>query len=390
VSALFAYGFRPFFLCAAGFGIVAVAIWVSVLHGYGPTTLPVNVTHWHAHEMLVGFAMAAVAGFLLTAIATWTGRPPVRGVELAGLMAVWLAGRLALGFDSVLGAGWVAIIDSVFPAMLLLLVAREILTAENAHNMPIIWLCGLLLMCNSVFHASRMGWFGLAMGGERTALYLLMHMLLIVITVISGRIIPNFTVNWLRARDAEQVPDFAAGLDRMTIAVTALAGVSLSVLPYARATGGIALLAAALHLLRLLRWQGWRTGSEPLLLILHLAYLWLPIGYVLSAAGVYRWVEVPAAGVHAFAVGAISLMILAVATRVALAHTGRPLQAARLTVFAYILLVCAAFARVGNPGGAQYFIWLEVAAVAWIASFALFLWVYAPILMAPRMAESVD
>lgn len=390
MSVLFSYAFRPFFLGLAAFGIVAVAVWVAVLYGAGPATLPVNVVHWHAHEMLVGFVLAAVAGFLLTAVATWTNRPPVAGAELLLLFVLWVLGRVAFFFDAWLGAAWVALLDMLFPLLLWLLMAREVLGAANVRNVPIVWLCALLVLCNLAFHAGRLGLLGVSLMGERTALFLLLQLFVLCIAIIGGRIIPNFTANWLRARGAERLPVTRPVLERVTLLATVLTGAVLSVAPGAALTGALALLTGILHALRLAGWRGWQTRTEPLLFVLHLGYAWLPIAYGLVAAAGQGWLPNSGSAVHAFAVGCISVMILGVSTRVALAHTGRALRPARLTVAAYLLMVLAALARVANPGGASYFLWLELAAGLWIAAFASFLWVYAPVLTGPQVAENGD
>ncbi len=379
------YAFRPFFLAMAVFACVAVAIWVFVLRGMGPDVLPVNAVYWHGHEMLVGFVMAAVAGFTLTAVATWTGRPPVGGALLGLLLLCWLAGRFAMAFAGVLPATLVAGIDMLFPLLLMLLLGREVIAGGSRRNMPVVLILLLLALFNGIYHAGRLGWLPVALDAERIGLYLLTHLLLMLITVIGGRIVPAFTTNWLRARGEKRLPVVNESVERAVVLATLLTGLYAVFLPLSPFTGMLALVAGMVHLLRLARWRSLATTREPLLLMLHLAYAWLPAGYLLTAASLLG-TDIPAtAALHGLTIGAIAFMILAVTTRVALAHTGRPLHAARLTVLAYALLLLTAFVRVASPLGPAYLAWIDVTATGWLLSFGIFLRVYTPILLGPRV-----
>jgi uncharacterized protein involved in response to NO len=381
------YAFRPFFLCNAIFGILAMLVWAMVLHGFTPAFLPADVTSWHAHEMLVGFAMATIAGFILTAVATWTDRPALQGGLVGLLVLAWLAGRLAMGFAGAMQPIWVLCIDMLFPLLLVLLVAREVIAGGSQRNYPIILITVLLAAFNFLFHASAVGYVPLAANADRIALYLLIHLVLLLITVIGGRIIPSFTANWLRSRGHQQLPRTSALIDRMTLIVTVLTGLYAAVVPLSVMTGVLAFVAALLHLIRLSRWRGMATRSEPLLFVLHVAYLWLPVGYALTGLSVFGWWITPAVAVHALTVGGIGMMIMAVTTRVALAHTGRKLHAARLTVVAYWVLSLAVVLRLVSPFGSNYLTVLDLSIVSWVVAFVIFIWVYAPILIAPKVDE---
>jgi uncharacterized protein involved in response to NO len=210
---------------------------------------------------------------------------------------------------------------------------------------------------------------------------------LVLITVISGRIVPNFTSNWLRARGGVPVPDAIWFVERACILLTIFTGLFSILWPYSSATGFLAAAAAVMHAIRLSRWRGMSTIAEPLLFILHVAYLWLPVGYALLAMATFDWLIPLTAALHALTVGAISMMIFAVSTRVALAHTGRPLRAARLTVCAYVLLLLAGLLRVVSPLGSWYLSALNLSIFFWASAFLLFGWVYLPILLAPRVDE---
>ena len=329
--------------------------------------------------------MAAIAGFLLTAVATWTGRPPLSGAPLALLVLAWLAGRIIMGLSGQLSPGTVAMVDMLFPLLLLLFVAREVLGAGNTRNQPIVFIVSLLAIFNLLFHLVKLGAIPIEIGADRIALHLLIHLVLLLITVIAGRIVPNFTSNWLQARGVVDLPVASALLDRFVIILTVSVGLFDSLVPTNDVTGLIALAAGVAHAIRLSRWRGMATRSEPLLFVLHAAYFWLPVGYLLLSMSVFGLVISPTVALHALTMGAIAFMVLAVSTRVALAHTGRKLHAARLTVLAYWLLLLAALLRLLSPYFANYFLALDAAAAAWVAAFGLFVWVYLPILAGPAV-----
>jgi uncharacterized protein involved in response to NO len=372
------YAFRPFFLLNAIFAIAIVILWVMVLQGHGPATLPANTMLWHGHEMLVGFAMAIVAGFILTAVATWTGRPPVDGLTLALLVLAWVAGRVVMILAGLLPAWLVAALDMVFPLLLCFLAAREIFGARNRRNYPIVGITVLLAILNLVYHLGSMQ---VLPGADRLAVYFSIHTILLLITIIAGRIIPNFTANWLRARGATRLPASNSQVDRLTIAVTIAVGISASVAPTSSVTGILSFAAAVLHAIRLSRWRGLATSDEPLLFVLHVSYSWLPIGYGLMGCVVFDWIFAPTSALHALTMGAIGSMILAMTTRVPLGHTGRPLTASRLTVVAYMMLTLAVLVRIIGPLiFSDYLATVEWSAAGWVFTFAIFFWVYWPVL----------
>ena len=338
---------------------------------------------WHAHEMIFGFAGAAVGGFALTAVATWTGRPPVRGLTLALLLLAWLAGRLAMLLAGLLGPWLVAVADMAFPVMLCVLAAREIFGAGNRRNYPIVGITVVLAILNLIYHLGTMQVWP---GGDRLSVYLLIHTILLLITVIAGRVVPNFTANWLRARGVSRLPASNALLDRLTIFLTFAVGLAVSTVPTSPVTGTLGFGAAFLHLARLGQWRGLSTLGEPLLFVLHVAYAWLPIGYALLGCAVFGWVFAPTTALHALTMGAIGGMILAMTTRVPLGHTGRPLTAAGMTVVAYLLLTVAVILRVFGPlVMPDYLATVEWSAAGWSLAFAIFVWVYWPILTRPRI-----
>ena len=379
IPVLLSYAFRPFFLMGGFFAMLGIFIWLMTLHGSG---LPGATPLWHSHEMLIGFAMAAVAGFSLTAVANWTGRPAIKGIPLGLLVFSWLAGRFAMLLSSSLPASLVLLLDMLFPVLLAWLLSQEIIHGRSRRNYPLIAIVFFVAGLNCLYQLGAAQWLP---GGDRLAIYLLIHTLLLLVTIIAGRIVPSFTGNWLRQQGQDQMPVNSEAVNRTALALTLVVGITASFIPAHPLTGVLAFAAALCHGLRLSRWKGFATISNPLLFVLHAAYLWLPVGYTLLGCAVFGWLFTPTAALHALTMGAIGSMVLAVTTRVALGHTGRPLQAARLTVLAYWLLMIAVVVRVLGPlSGKAYMLTIDVSATAWIFSFAIFTWVYWPVLSRPK------
>ena len=381
--AFMSYAFRPFFLLNGLFAIVVISFWVMALHGTGPASVPATNMYWHGHELVVGFAMAAMAGFVLTAVATWTGRPPLQGRLLGVLVFSWLLGRLAMMAPTWLPYWLVAFVDTIFPFLLALLLGREVVEGGSRRNYPVVGITLVLAVLNLLYH---LGVMRILPGMDRLALYFLIHLLLLMITVIAGRIIPNFTANWLRARGDERLPENHPLIDGITVAATIATGLAVSLTPYGPVTGILALVAALFHAVRLAGWRGLATRSEPLLFILHVAYLWLPVGYALTALAAFGLIFPATAALHALTMGAIGNMILAVTTRVARAHTGRSLHAPRLIVISYAILNVAVIVRVLSPlNSGRYIEMIDLSALGWIVTFAIFTWVYWPVLTRPSV-----
>lgn len=384
--AFLSYAFRPFFLLNALFAVLTLLIWLLTLHGSGPVGGPEGMPYWHGHELIVGFAMATISGFILTAVATWTNRPPVRGRPLILLVWAWLLGRMAMMATTLIPPWLVAILDMLFPALLVWLVGREVVGGGSRRNYPIIGITALLALLNGIYHA------GILLHRPdvaRLAVYLIIYLILVLITVIAGRIIPNFTANWLRARGTPRLPTDHVLVDRLTIIATLAAGIAAAITPLGRITASTAALAALLHTVRLARWRGLATISEPLLFILHVAYLWLPIGYALTACAAIGVLLPASAALHALTMGAIATMVLAVTTRVALAHTGRPLHATRLIVLSYGIFNVAVVVRVLSSLSAdRYMDLIDLSALGWITTFIIFAWVYWPILTRPGIDQT--
>jgi uncharacterized protein involved in response to NO len=373
-------GFRPLFLAAGIWSVVALAVWIALLSGVFALPSQFDPLSWHIHEMMYGFVMAAIGGFLLTAIANWTARPPVADGVLAMLSLLWIAGR-AVCLVSAWFAAWVGVaVDLAFPTALMLVALRELIAANNRRNYTLLAPLVLLVVADLLMHLTALG-VSIPIGlGWRLAMFCIV----VLLSVIAGRIIPAFTRNWLAAHGNARQPAAMGRLDRIALGLLH-ASLLCWVLVTDSALVGAALVAAgALHLWRLVRWQGHATVREPLLLILHVGYLWLAAGTALLGLSTLSDVVPAAAGIHALTTGAFGTMILAVMTRASLGHTGRALHADGATVAIYILVTLAAVLRVvaAWPG-----VWtmalLEPAAAAWVAAFALFVAHYGPMLVRP-------
>jgi len=375
-------GFRPFFLLAALWGALAMALWVPMLAGAWAPPSRLNVIDWHVHELLYGYLPAVLAGFLLTAVPSWTGRAPLAGPPLLALAAIWLAGRVAVLVSAGLGAGVAVVIDGAFLAALVALAGREIVASRNWRSLVVVVLVAALLAGNLVFHLESLTR-GYAASGYGARIGTAVAVMLIAL--IGGRIVPAFTRNWLATRAGGRLPSPFEPLDRLALAAAAVALAVWVAAPAATPSAWLLMAAGLLHALRLARWSGTRTLREPLVTVLHAGYAFVPLGFVL--VGVARlapgWLA-PSAAVHAWTAGAIGVMTLAVMTRASLGHTGRPLRATAAIGVIYGLALAAALSRIAAgivPGQAL----MHLAAVAWIAAFALFAVRFAPVLFSPRV-----
>jgi uncharacterized protein involved in response to NO len=363
-------GFRPFFLLACVWAALAVPVWLGAyVHGYAVGGA-LGAMAWHAHEMVYGFGVAAVAGFLLTAIPNWTGRLPVRGAPLGALAGLWLGGRLALFILLPLPA---ALIDLAFLPLLMALVARELIAGRNYRNLPMLAALGLLFAGNVLVHLHALDLAYTARLGNSIGI----ATLLALISLVGGRIIPSFTRNWLAKMRRDLAPP--AQMSRLDLAclLVTLAGL-VAWVAAPDATELLQVAAGAAVLLRLSRWRGLYALREPLLVVLHLGYAWLGIGLLLLGLGV-----ADNAALHALTVGAIGTMTLAVMTRASLGHSGQPLRAGAGTTAIYGLVTLAAVLRVLAPyfGG---LIATSLAGLAWSAAFGLFVILYGPLLLGKK------
>lgn len=376
-------GFRPFFLLAAAWGCVYVPIWLIVLGGIGPAPGWNDPITWHAHEMLFGMVAAAIAGFLLTSVPVWTQTPPVVGVHLAILVALWGLGRAALLLAGVVPPLVTAVLDVAFLPALAAALAAPLLAPSQRRNAGFIVVLLALTFVNASLHAAALGHpFRVP---PRTALRGAVDAVAILLVVIGGRITPAFTrAAFTRAGIAAPIIG-RPWLDRLAIggvvavAITGLLGFD-ALRGIACALAGVAILA------RLAGWQTRRTLGDPLLWSLHLGQAWLGFGLLLGAAS-HAILGVPATlALHAVTAGAMGTTIAAVMTRVALGHTGRPLVALPGTTLLYALVAAGALVRVVGPilFPAHALRGWILAGALWSAGFGLFLIRYGPLLVRPR------
>jgi len=381
LPAVLDYAFRPMFLAAESWAVIALALWLAMFFGYVQLPTRFDPLAWHVHEMLFGFVMAAVAGFLLTAIPNWTGRLPVRGYPLAALACLLLLGRLACLISADVPA-WLAVLaDLAFPTALLAVAAREIITGRNWRNLPMTAPLALFISADLLMHFESLG-FAVPTGlGWRLAV----AAPVVLISVIGGRVIPSFTRNWLFKRKSPRIPSPQNMLGTAAVALLAAALILWAFLPDHRMTGALLIAAALLNAVRLGRWAGMASWPEPLLFILHIGYGWVAIGTALLGLSVFNIGIPDASAIHALTAGAIAVMILAVMPRVTLGHTGRELTASRATVIVFVLINAAAIARVCASWHTEFMtIMLLVAGACWIAAFGLFELIYGPMLLTRR------
>jgi uncharacterized protein involved in response to NO len=380
--ALFEYGFRPFFLLCGLYALVSVPLWLWIYtHGGSPlATLPPQF--WHAHEMLYGFVAAAIAGFLLTAVPSWTGSRGFAGAPLIGLALLWIAGRVVFAAGDRLPFWLFAVVELSFLPALAALLAPPLLRAQN-RNTPMLIVLGVLWLGDGAFVAAAS--FGDALLSQR-ALHLAINLVLLLVTIIGGRIVPAFTANALRRRGETADIVVRPRLERIVIAL--MVAVVLADLFGAGATvaGGLAALAAVAHAWRLSGWRGPKTLSEPIVWSLHIGYAWLPIGFALKALWLLGGVSWSMYWLHAFTMGVFGTMILAVTTRASLGHTGRPLVVSKTIAVAYLVLTAAVMLRVWGPAldVLGYTNMVTLSGALWTVAFALYLFVYTPILIRPR------
>jgi uncharacterized protein involved in response to NO len=376
-------GFRPFFFGGAAWAVIALTLWIASLSGALSLPTALDPLAWHRHEMLFGFVGAIMAGFLLTAVPNWTGRLPIAGWPLAGLFGIWGAARLALLFSGVVTIPVAAILDVGFFALLALLAAREVLESNN-RNFPVVGMIALFGLADAIDYLAVTRTIPLPDLGWQIAV----SIVILLISLIGGRIIPSFTRNWLAKRGVRTgLPTQPGKFDLIVIAATAFALLAWLSGPATALIGIILLAAAALQLARWIRWRGYRTFADPLVLILHVGYAWLPIGLALLGLSLMGAVP-PSAAIHALTAGAMATMILAVMSRASLGHTARELKANAATILVYLLVTAGALLRVSaSLRLIDYDLGIEVAGIVWGGALLLFVIAYAPVLWRPRIGE---
>lgn len=367
--AILAYGLRPFFLLGALYAGVAMLVWLALLSGPGALPTAFAPRDWHVHEMLYGYLPAVIAGYLLASVPNWTGCLPLDGGRLLALVAAWLAGRIAVATSAWAGWAVAAGLDLSFLAILLVAVARETIAGRTWRNLKLVAVLAILLAGNLSFHVEA-HLLSTAEHGARIGTAAVVFLVM----VIGGRIVPSFTTNRLARRAPGALPAPFGRLDLIALAIAAVALASWTAAPRALPTGALLLLAGVAHAVRLARWAGHRTMGRSLedahLLALHVAYAFVPLGFLLVGLASVR-PDLPASvGVHAWAVGGFGAMTLTVMARVAAGHTRRPILDAPVLRWLYALVVAAALARIAaGLADAHAPALLAAAGLAWAAAF---------------------
>ncbi|MBL4838907.1 MAG: NnrS family protein [Kordiimonadaceae bacterium] len=380
--AILSGGYRVFFFSAAVWAVFSLLIWVLFLAGvaepvFGP--LDIDMVQWHGHTLIYGYGGAVVAGFSLAAIPNWTGRPPVCGAALLTLFIPWLIARGA-EVGLLLGGSLEAVragAELLFFALFIGIALREIIAGKNWRNLKIIVVFSLFFFGALVTNLERLDVIALSFSGWGFGL----GVLLVLITLIGGRIIPAFTANWMRQQGLKSVPTMFNRFDAVVVLVTVLTMGVMVARIYDGILGSLALVGAGLHVVRLWRWRGWHTVTSPIVAILHISYLWVPVGFLLvglSALGVGDIDMVSA--LHAWTVGGVGSTTLAVMTRATLGHSGLPLKDSGLLTTLYVAINLAGVARVfGVLVAGHSSLLMTLAGLLWCAAFVVFLVRFGPL-----------
>ena len=383
-SIIFQNSFRPFFIAAGIWATLVVPFWLLNYFGIMIVIDNFNILLWHQHEILYGFVAAAIAGFILTAIPNWTGRLPIKNKPLAILVFLWILGRVGFLTTAIFGTITTSLMDLPFLIVLVLVIIREIVSGKNWRNLPVIILISFFTLGNILVHLQIHEIIDSAELGIRLSTFVLS----ILLALIGGRIVPSFTRNWLAQNKANKFPRPFGNIDKISLISLVVFVFAQVIIPHHQATSLLALLAGLLHGIRFIRWKVWMTLTEPLIWILHVGYMWLCVALVLlGLSGLTDFVPYTSS-YHALTVGAFSTMILAVMTRASLGHTGRTIKATLGTTTIFIFITIAAILRVYEPfineSGSLI---LSLSGIFWTLSFALFIFIYFPILTQPRKVD---
>lgn len=365
---LFSAGHRPFFLLTALSAIVLISLWLVAYLGRIALS-----SSWHAHEMVYGFSVAAISGFLLAAVPHWTNVQSPKGWPLMGLCSFWLLGRIGFFMAEVYPAYMVlAYLDLIFLPMMIVVVARMIMGAKNTRNYVVVGIVGALMMTNLLYH------FYDSYAGVRAGIFVVT----ILAALIGGRVIPAFTQNALQLYSGQPVVcTTPAWTHKVTLISMFLLVIAQGFDMDQRITGVLAFFIAIILFIRMLGWRSLNSFFDPIVWVLHAAYIWLPIGYGLKAVADLTGVIDGNSALHALTIGGIGMLILAIASRAALGHSGRELKVSVGTVVAYLLVMGATTLRVFALSPE----WIVVSGLLWVLGYGLFAFVYVPILVKPRV-----
>lgn len=379
----FERGYRPFFLGAALFVGIAIPLWVVTLETGEDIVSGISSRDYHVHEMIFGYLSAVFAGFLLTALPNWTNRPAIAGLQLALLSLLWLLGRIAM----VTSTSWplaAAIIDASFLVVIVAIAWKEVILGGSIRNYPVCLIISLLAVANIAFHYALVTESDTAMI-ERMSL----GVPALLISLVGGRVVPNFSGNWMKQNGISPLPAAFSKYDMMVMAATAITLGSWIMLPDDFVTGLLFSGLSLLHLIRLYRWRGWQTGAEPLVLILHVGYFWLPLWFGLSGLAILAPEYFSASSaLHALTAGAIGTMTVAIMTRAILGHSGRKLHAGSGTQTIYVMIIWGALMRVfAEVLPFDYLFIVSASGTLWAGGFIVFVVVYGPYCLKKKIAD---
>ncbi|WP_295897729.1 NnrS family protein [uncultured Bartonella sp.] len=380
--ALLSYGYRPFFLFAGIWAVISLTAWIFLFSGKGVLAIAIDPFSWHAHSFLFGYLWAVIAGFLMTAVPNWTGRLPMIGWPLLVLLVLWMIGRIAMAISTFLPSFLTIALDLVFPLLFTLAIGREIISGKNWRNLKVLVLLALLLFANILFDVEAFSG-GYAADGYGARLALAVAVFLIAL--IGGRIVPSFTRNWLAKQGATKLPAPHDKNDQTIMVLTALCLVLWVIFPDSQWTAVFCAFCGFANLYRLFRWRGLQTLKEPLVWVLHVGFLFIPLGFIALALGTFDIIPGGRAPVqHLWMAGGIGMMTIAVMTRASLGHAGRPLTVSWPVVLVYCALFFSVWLRLIAGIANNNLPLLHLSGTLWMLAFIGFVGLYWNVLTKPR------
>ncbi|MBT4286327.1 MAG: NnrS family protein [Deltaproteobacteria bacterium] len=384
-SVFLSYAFRSMFFFAGLYGVGSISWWVSIyFFGIGTPPISMDSISWHGHEMVFGFLIPCIIGFLLTAVGSWAKRPPVSGSPLAFLVLFLVAGRLGVNFSYYINPFILMILDSSFLTWACFLFGKEVILGKDQRNYKLIVLIFCLLLANIVFHLE------ITQSLEfppRSGLRISIVLVMTILMTIAGRIIPNFTKNWLLKKNGEEtdLPVAFNHYDKIVMITTTLFLLRWIWEPRDTWTGYFALIIGMMHLFRLKRWKGLKTVQDPFIFVLHVGYMWIVLSFFIIGISNLWGVLVFGSIIHSLTLGSFSLLIVAVGSRAALGHTGRELKIGNSMRVSYLLILLAAIFRISANGARFYNELIIMSAIFWVLGFGIFLFIYFPVLTKPSL-----
>ena len=376
---LFNLGFRVFFALAGLSALILIALWNAIFKGHLSTENYFQSNYWHAHEMLMGYSVAVISGFLLTAVKNWTGRATLSGDQLAGLAIIWLYGRILPFYANLLPDGIIALVDFIFLPILIYQISKPIIQTKYYQASVFIVLLLLLTLGNGLIHAQMLD---IYQNTADTGMKLLVATIVILILILAGRVLPFFVEKALSGTIIIKNPLFdtlsiGSALLTFTILLSNSSPILLSL---------AAITATVSNGLRLFSWYLQRIWYVPLLWVLYVGYCWIILGFFLSSLAAFNWIN-PTLALHAFTIGGIGVLTLGMMTRVSLSHTGRTLKASNAIAFAFIFINLSVIIRVLLPLAFPqwYNTLVYVSSLTWLTAFSLFMFSYGPILSSARI-----